>query len=44
MPKFQYTAMDSRGKESKGVIEADSAQDAGNKLKEKSFILLIFQK
>lgn len=35
MPKFQYTAMDSRGKESKGVIEADSAQDAGNKLKEK---------
>ena len=35
MAKFQYTAMDSRGKESKGVIEADSEPDAVNKLKEK---------
>jgi type IV pilus assembly protein PilC len=33
--KFQYTAMDSRGKESKGSIDADSEQDAVNALKEK---------
>ena len=34
MANFQYTAMDSRGKESKGVIEADSEQDAVNNLKD----------
>ena len=34
MPKFQYTAMDSRGKESKGSIEADSEQGAVDQLKD----------
>ena len=34
MANFQYTAMDSRGKESKGVIEADTEQDAVNALKD----------
>ncbi len=33
MPKFQYTAMDSRGKESKGSIEAGTEQDAVDQLK-----------
>ncbi|MCM8537126.1 MAG: type II secretion system F family protein [Lentisphaeraceae bacterium] len=35
MAKFQYTAMDSRGKETKGVLEADSEQDATAQLKDK---------
>jgi type IV pilus assembly protein PilC len=34
MAKFQYTAMDSRGKESKGNVDAGSEQDAVDKLKE----------
>jgi type IV pilus assembly protein PilC len=33
MAKFQYTAMDSRGKESKGTIDAGSEQDAVDTLK-----------
>ena len=35
MPKFQYSAMDSAGKEQKGVIDADNENDATVKLKEK---------
>ena len=34
MAKFQYNAMDGRGKETKGTIEASSEKDAGEKLKE----------
>jgi len=34
MAKFQYTAMDSQGKESKGTLEAGSEQEASNKLKD----------
>jgi type II secretory pathway component PulF len=33
MNKFKYTAMDARGRESRGCIEADDQQDATNKLK-----------
>jgi type IV pilus assembly protein PilC len=33
MAKFQYTAMDGRGKESKGTIDAGSEQDAVDQLK-----------
>ena len=34
MPRFHYTAMDGRGKEQKGRIEAESEQDAAAKLKQ----------
>jgi type IV pilus assembly protein PilC len=34
VPQFQYTAMDSRGKESKGKLEAASEQEAMSTLKE----------
>ena len=34
MPKFQYTAMDSSGKEKKGTIEAENEQAVGAALKE----------
>ena len=37
MPKFQYVAMDSRGKEQKGVLEVASQADAINRLKEMGF-------
>jgi len=33
MPKFEYIAMDARGKERKGRVDADTEQDAGSKLK-----------
>lgn len=34
MPKFSYTAMDSRGKDVKGSIEADNENEAVNSLKQ----------
>jgi len=34
MPRFHYTAMDGRGKEQKGRIEAENEQDAAAKLKQ----------
>lgn len=34
MPTFHYTAMDARGKEQRGKIEAENQQDATNKLKQ----------
>ncbi len=34
MPRFHYTAMDGRGKEQKGRIDAESEQDAAAKLKQ----------
>ena len=34
MPKFNYVAMDSRGKETKGTLEVGSQADAINRLKE----------
>jgi len=34
MARFQYIAMDGSGKEQKGRIEADTEQEAGNKLKQ----------
>ena len=34
MAIYQYTAMDGRGKEQKGRVEADSEQDAASKLKQ----------
>jgi type IV pilus assembly protein PilC len=37
MPKFNYVAMDSRGKETKGVLEVASQADAINRLKEMGF-------
>jgi len=37
MPKFQYVAMDSRGKEQKGVLEVASQADAINRLKEMGY-------
>jgi type IV pilus assembly protein PilC len=37
MPKFKYVAMDSRGKETKGVLEVSSQADAINRLKEMGF-------
>lgn len=37
MPKFEYVAMDSRGKEQKGVLEVGSQADAINRLKEMGF-------
>ena len=37
MPKFNYVAMDARGKETKGVLEVGSQADAINRLKEMGF-------
>lgn len=37
MPKYQYVAMDSRGKEQKGTLEVASQADAINRLKEMGF-------
>ncbi|HTH49643.1 MAG TPA: type II secretion system F family protein [Candidatus Limnocylindria bacterium] len=37
MPKFNYVAMDSRGKETKGTLEVGSQSDAINRLKEMGF-------
>lgn len=37
MPKYQYVAMDSRGKEQKGVLEVASQADAINRLKEMGY-------
>ncbi len=34
MPRFQYTAMDSNGKESKGFVDADNEQEATARLKQ----------
>ena len=34
MPKFNYVAMDSRGKETKGVLEVGSQAEAINRLKQ----------
>ncbi|MSU37402.1 MAG: type II secretion system F family protein [Pedosphaera sp.] len=37
MPKFDYVAMDSRGKETKGSLDVNSQADAINRLKEMGF-------
>lgn len=37
MPKFSYVAMDSRGKETKGVLEVGTQAEAINRLKEMGF-------
>ena len=37
MPKFNYVAMDSRGKETKGTLEVGNQADAINRLKEMGF-------
>lgn len=37
MPKFNYVAMDSRGKETKGTLEVASQADAINRLKDMGF-------
>lgn len=37
MPKFNYVAMDSRGKETKGTLEVSSQSEALNRLKEMGF-------
>jgi type IV pilus assembly protein PilC len=37
MPKFNYVAMDSRGKETKGVLEVNNQSEAINRLKEMGF-------
>ena len=37
MPKFDYIAMDARGKEQKGVLEVTSQSEAINRLKEMGF-------
>ncbi|MBL9173910.1 MAG: type II secretion system F family protein [Verrucomicrobiales bacterium] len=37
MPKYQYVAMDSRGKEQKGTLEVASQADAINRLKEMGY-------
>jgi type IV pilus assembly protein PilC len=37
MPKFNYVAMDSRGKETKGTLDVASQNDAINRLKEMGF-------
>jgi type IV pilus assembly protein PilC len=37
MPKFNYVAMDSRGKETKGTLDVGSQNDAINRLKEMGF-------
>ncbi len=38
MPKFDYVAMDSRGRESKGTIEAENAKVAEAQLKDKGLL------
>lgn len=38
MPKFQYVALDSRGKETKGVLEVGSQAEAISRLKEMGFL------
>src|SRR5262250_2221977 len=37
MPKFNYVAMDSRGKETKGTLEVGSQNEAIGRLKEMGF-------
>ena len=37
MPKFNYVAMDSKGKETKGTLEVGSQSEAINRLKEMGF-------
>ena len=37
MPKYSYVAMDSRGKETKGVLEVASQNEAINRLKEMGY-------
>ena len=37
MPKFQYVAMDSRGKETKGTIEVANQAEAINRVKEMGY-------
>src|SRR5207244_3156894 len=37
MPKFNYVAMDSRGKETKGTLEVNSQNEAIGRLKEMGF-------
>src|SRR5690349_4061426 len=37
MPKFSYVAMDSRGKETKGVLEVGSQNEAIGRIKEMGF-------
>ena len=37
MPKFNYVAMDSRGKETKGTLEVTSQNEAISRLKEMGF-------
>ena len=37
MPKFQYVAMDSRGKETKGTLEVGNQNEAITRLKEMGF-------
>ena len=37
MPKFNYVAMDSRGKETKGTLEVNSQSEAINRLKEMGY-------
>ena len=37
MPKFNYVAMDTRGKETKGTLDVASQSDAINRLKEMGF-------
>ena len=39
MPKFQYVAMDSRGKETKGTLEVGNQNEAITRLKEMGFFL-----
>jgi len=34
MPRYHYTAMDGRGKEQKGRLEAENEQEAAAKLKQ----------
>jgi type IV pilus assembly protein PilC len=38
MAKFNYVAMDSSGKETKGVLEVGSQAEALNRLKEMGFL------
>src|SRR5947208_7469630 len=37
MPKFNYVAMDSRGKETKGTLDVDNQNEAIRRLKEMGF-------
>ena len=38
MPKFKYEAMDTKGKETKGVLEVGSQAEAISRLKEMGFL------